>query len=163
MSSISKFSLALVGLLVTVIVASRQIFLLVVFKHPPELMSSAGRTYHLWLVIGAGLIASVAGTLMFHFFSRHEDKKWARVAMTPTGPLPTNIRGSSNARSSLPIPINPKHGDSTDAWLSEGQAEDRMPMDGSVKDSGEPRSEQRAFARRSHQLMFKKWSQERHD
>ncbi len=48
-------------------------------------------------------------------------------------------------------------------WLSEGQADDRIPMDGSVKDvSGVP-SVQRSFARRSHQAMFKKWSQERHD
>ena len=48
-------------------------------------------------------------------------------------------------------------------WLSEGQADDRTPMNGSVKNSGEAPSVQRAFARRSHQAMFKKWSQARHD
>ena len=48
-------------------------------------------------------------------------------------------------------------------WLSEGQADDRIPMNGSVKDSGGPPSVQRSFARRSHQAMFKKWSQARHD
>lgn len=48
-------------------------------------------------------------------------------------------------------------------WLSEGQANDRIPMNGSVKDTGRAPSGQRAFARRSHQIMFKKWSQERHD
>lgn len=48
-------------------------------------------------------------------------------------------------------------------WLSEGQADDRMPMNGAVKDSGGAPSVQRAFARRSHQAMFKKWSQTRHD
>jgi hypothetical protein len=48
-------------------------------------------------------------------------------------------------------------------WLSAGQADDRTPMNGSVKDSGGPPSVQRAFARRSHQAMFKKWSQARHD
>lgn len=48
-------------------------------------------------------------------------------------------------------------------WLSEGQADDRIPMNGSVKESGGPRSIQRAFARKSHQAMFKKWSQARHD
>jgi hypothetical protein len=48
-------------------------------------------------------------------------------------------------------------------WLLEGQADDRTPMDGSVKDSGETLSGQRAFARRRHQAMFKKWSQARHD
>jgi hypothetical protein len=48
-------------------------------------------------------------------------------------------------------------------WLSEGQADDRTPMNGTVKDSGGPPSVQRAFARRSHQAMFKKWSQARRD
>jgi hypothetical protein len=48
-------------------------------------------------------------------------------------------------------------------WLAEGQADDRTPMDGSVKDIVGPPSEQRAFARRRHQLMFKEWSQARHD
>jgi hypothetical protein len=48
-------------------------------------------------------------------------------------------------------------------WLSEGQPDDRTPMDGSVKDSGGTPSVQRSFARRSHQAMFKKWSQARRD
>ena len=48
-------------------------------------------------------------------------------------------------------------------WLLEGQADDRTPMDGSVKASGETLSVQRATARRRHQAMFKKWSQARHD
>ena len=48
-------------------------------------------------------------------------------------------------------------------WLSEGQPDDRTLMNGSVKDSGGPPSVQRSFARRSHQAMFKKWSQARRD
>jgi hypothetical protein len=48
-------------------------------------------------------------------------------------------------------------------WLSEGQSDDRIPMNGAVKDSSETPSVQRSFARRSHQAMFKKWSQARHD
>ena len=48
-------------------------------------------------------------------------------------------------------------------WLSEGQPDDRTPMNGSVKESGGPPSVQRSFARRSHQAMFKKWSQARRD
>jgi hypothetical protein len=48
-------------------------------------------------------------------------------------------------------------------WLSEGQADDRTPMNGSVEDGDRTPSAQRAFARRSHQLMFKKWSQARRD
>ena len=48
-------------------------------------------------------------------------------------------------------------------WLSEGQPDDRTPMNGSVKDGGGIPSVQRSFARRRHQSMFKKWSQARHD
>ena len=48
-------------------------------------------------------------------------------------------------------------------WLVGGQADDRIPMNGSVKDSGGTPSARRAFARRSHQTMFKKWSQARQD
>jgi hypothetical protein len=48
-------------------------------------------------------------------------------------------------------------------WLSGGQADDRTPMNGTVKNSGGPPSVQRSFARRSHQAMFKKWSQTRTD
>ena len=48
-------------------------------------------------------------------------------------------------------------------WLSEGQPDDRRPMNGAVKDSGGTPSVQRAFARRTYQAMFKKWSQARHD
>jgi hypothetical protein len=48
-------------------------------------------------------------------------------------------------------------------WLSEGQPDDRTPMNGSVKNSGGPPSVQRSFARRTHQAMLKKWSQARHD
>lgn len=48
-------------------------------------------------------------------------------------------------------------------WLSEGQADDRIPMIGAVKNNSGTPPVQRAFARKSHQAMFKKWSQARHD
>jgi hypothetical protein len=49
-------------------------------------------------------------------------------------------------------------------WEPQAQHDDRPPMSGFV----EPRNEAtpsgwRAFARQSHQLMYKKWSQDRHD
>jgi hypothetical protein len=63
----------------------------------------------------------------------------------------------------IPAPFDPILWAQLNPWLAEGQADDRTPMDGSVKDSPGTPSAQRAFARRSHQLMFKKWSQTRHD
>lgn len=64
---------------------------------------------------------------------------------------------------SPPVAFDPIAFALANPWLSEGQADDRTPMDGSVARSTKTPSEQRAFARRSHQLMFKKWSQVRHE
>ena len=60
-------------------------------------------------------------------------------------------------------PFDPTRWALANPWLSEGQADDRTPMNGAVEKSDRTHSSHRAFARRSHQLMFKKWSQARHD
>ena len=60
-------------------------------------------------------------------------------------------------------PFDPARWALANPWLTHGQADDRIPMNGSVEKADRTLPEQRAFARRSHQLMFKKWSQERHD
>jgi hypothetical protein len=60
-------------------------------------------------------------------------------------------------------PFDPARWALANPWLSEGQADDRLPMNGSVANSDRTPSAHRAFARRSHQLMFKKWSQARHE
>ncbi|HZI88162.1 MAG TPA: hypothetical protein VFD48_15120 [Pyrinomonadaceae bacterium] len=62
-----------------------------------------------------------------------------------------------------PAAFDPTRWAVANPWLSEGQADDRIPMNGTVDKSDRAPSSHRAFARRSHQLMFKKWSQERHD
>jgi hypothetical protein len=67
------------------------------------------------------------------------------------------------ANSPAPVEFDPVRWAQLNPWLLEGQADDRTPMNGSVKDSGGPPSVQRSFARRSHQAMFKTWSQARHD
>ncbi|HVS82417.1 MAG TPA: hypothetical protein VHE60_11860 [Pyrinomonadaceae bacterium] len=144
------------------IVASRQLFLFAVFRDP-GLTSAVGGTFHLWLAISAVITACIAGSLMFHFFLRHEKNKWSKVAMIPAGPLLTAISNNLSTNSPTRAPFDRIRWTLTNPWLSEGQADDRTPMDGSVADSSETPSGQRAFARRFHQLMFKKWSQARHD
>ena len=67
------------------------------------------------------------------------------------------------SHSQVQIEFDPVRWALLNPWLSEGQADDRIPMNGSVKDSGGAPTVQRAFARRSHQAMFKKWSQARRD
>jgi|SRR5687768_14801866 len=84
MSNLTKFVMALVGLVAMLLVASRQLFLFVVMTDPSGI---DGGNSHLWLAAIAGVIACIAGGLMFVFFGRHEDKKWSKVVMTPTGPL----------------------------------------------------------------------------
>ncbi len=157
-----KFVAALVALLAMAIIASRQIFLSVVTRDSSGLSTAVGR-YHLWLALGAGISACIAGSLMFRFFSRHEKNKWSKVEMTPTGPLLTALGGNALIKLPALVPFDAARWALANAWLTEGQADDRTPMDGSVTESGETSSGQRAFARRTHQLKFKKWSQARHD
>jgi hypothetical protein len=82
--------MALVGLVVMLLFASRQLFLFVVMSDASG-VSIVGGNSHLWLAAIAGVIACVAGGLMFIFFGRHENIKWSKVLMTPTGPLLTRI------------------------------------------------------------------------
>ena len=151
----SKFVTALAGLLLMAFIVSWEFFLFVV--------GEAGARSHLWLALGAGILACITASLMFGFISRYEKTKWSKVEMTPTGPLLTALGG--NAFINLPpsVPFDAQRRALGNAWLTEGQADDRTPTDGSVADSGETASRQRAFARRTHQLMFKKWSEARHD
>jgi hypothetical protein len=72
-----------------------------------------------------------------------------------------NAKGETN--SPTQVEFDPVRWALLNPWLSEGQPDDRIPMNGSVKDSGGPPSVQRSFSRRSHQAMFKKWSQARRD
>ena len=71
----------------------------------------------------------------------------------------------ANGETSSPIQaeFDPVRWAQLNPWLSEGQPDDRTPMNGAVKDSGGTPSVQRAFARKRHQEMFKKWSQARRE
>jgi hypothetical protein len=87
------------------------------------------------------------------------------------GPTIVELIMSNNVRQELDGKTDPQTQSEFDQvrweqlnpWLSEGQPDDRIPMNGAVKDTGGSPSARRAFNRRSHQAMFKKWSQERHD
>ena len=160
MSYMSKFVAALVAVLALAIISSRQLFMYVVTSDPAGL-TTEGRS-HLWWALGAAIAAGLAGLLMFRFFGLHEKVKWSKVQLTPTGPLLT-LGGNPFINSPAKAPFNAKGWALANPWLSEGQSDDRIPMDGSVGNSGETSSGQRAFARRTHQSMFRKWSQARHD
>lgn len=162
MSNLSKFVAGLIGMVLMAIVASWEIFMFVVMRDPSGLSTAGGRS-HLWWAAIVGTIACIAGSLMSYFFIRYEKLKWSKVQMTPTGPLLTTLGGNRFINSPASVPFDGKRWALANAWLSDGQADDRTPMDGSVIDRDETASGQRAFARQTHQLMFKKWSQARHD
>ena len=162
MSYMSKFVGALIGLLLMAIVASRQLFLFAVLRDTSGL-SIKGASSHFWLAVIAGVTSCVAGGLMFHFFNRHERDKWSRTPMTLIGPRLSPLIQNPSVNSPALVPFDPIRWALANPWLVEGHADDRMPMNVSVADSGETPSGQRAFARMSHQVMFKRWSQARHD
>lgn len=158
MSYLSRFVAAVVGMVALAVVASRELFLFVVTRDPLGLNTARGSS-HLWLAAAAGATACVAGGLMSYFFSRHGRNKWPKVEIIPAGPRLTLI-GFKQSNSAA---IDPIRLAVANLWLPQGQADGRMQMNGSVTESGETPPGQRAFARRTHQLMFKKWSQARHD
>ena len=162
MSNMSKFVTALVGSLLMALVASWELFLFTVMRDPSGLNTSGGRP-HFWFAVAAGISACIAAGSMFLFFGRIEKIRWSKVVLTPTGPPLTALGGNPFINQRARVPFDGKRWALANPWLAEGQADDRTPMDGSVKASGETASGQRAFARRTHQLMFKKWSQARHD
>lgn len=163
MSYKSKFVAAVIGLLVMAIIASRQLFLFAVFRDAEGLLNSQGGRYHLWLAVSAGTAACVAGGLMFRFFLSQERNTWRRVTSAPIGAPLAAVSSDLFTNSPTRAPFDPIRWALANPWLAEGQADDRTPMNGSVGDSGGTPSVQRAFARLSHQAMFKKWSQARHD
>ena len=158
-----KFVAAVIGLFVMAIVASRQLFLFVVLRDASSLLGSQGGRYHLWLAVSAGVAACLAAALMFYFFVRCRRIIGSRVETAPIGTLLIASGGKRSNNSVTPTQFDAIHWGRLNPWLSEGQADDRTPMNGAVVESGGSASEQRAFARRSHQIMFKKWSQARHD
>jgi len=70
---------------------------------------------------------------------------------------------NSKTNSTIQAEFDPLVWAQQNPWLSEGHPDDRRPMNSSVEKRGGTPSAKRAFARRSHQVMFKKWSQARHD
>ena len=101
---------------------------------------------------------------MFKFFQRHDrnDQSKTKVPSTRKPPLtPTN--NTAAGKSPAPQAFDAIRWALANPWLAEGQADDRTPMNGAVADGGGTAAEQRSLARRTHQLMFKKWSQARHD
>lgn len=161
MSYTQKSVAAVVGLAVVAIVVSRQLFLFAVFRNPQGLLDSQG-SYSLWLAIAA-VIACIAGALMFAVLGRHNRNERSQALKAPLGRAIAATGDYPAANSPAPVPLDAIRWAQLNPWLSEGQADDRRPMLGTDGDKSGSLSARRSSTRRSHQVMYKKWSQARHD
>ena len=159
----TKFVAAAVGMLAMAILASRQLYLFVMFRNPQGLLDSQGGRYHLWLAMGAILMGCVAACLMFLFFLGHGKSEQPEVPVSPVESQTALINVKPNTNSPTVNNFNAKSWAQLNEWCVEGQADDRRQMNGSVVKSINSASAQRADARLSHQAMYKEWARERHD
>jgi hypothetical protein len=101
-------------------------------------------------------MAAFTAWMIYKYYSRQ--KQMMLTTATRSQASVTNARRLDRA----PSIQESAHYPFIDTRQLEGQPDDRRPMSGvvaSIRESGT--SSARAFARRSHQLMYKKWSQER--
>ena len=65
---------AIIGMFAMAVTASRQLYLFTIFRDASGILDPQGGAHHLWLAIGAALIACIAAALMF-FFMLH---RWGK-------------------------------------------------------------------------------------
>ena len=98
---------------------------------------------------------------MFNLLQRRERNRRSKAAVRSSSeqsPAGSEMAGNESKPRFDPIKFA-----QANPWLAEGQADDRIPVNGVVPASDGSPAEKRSLARRTHQLMFKKWSQARHD
>lgn len=102
-------------------------------------------------------MAALMAWMIYKYYSRN---KQMMLAMPANRSQPSGFNARRlDRRPSLP---QSAHYPFINERQLEGQSDDRRPMSGVVASMGETGTPSaRAFARRSHQLMYKKWSQER--
>lgn len=156
MTRLSK-PVLVVGFVLSVILVSRYLYLFTL--RDSDSFAQAGN-YGLWLT-GAAVITCITGGLMFYFFLRHDDKSSTTHGFI--GPATAPARDALTVTSTTPKPFDIKRWENLNPWLIEGQPDDRIPMLGAASNGNGSLSARRSTARRAHQMMFKKWSQARHD
>jgi hypothetical protein len=160
--SLSKFVAAAVVMTALAIAASRQLSLFVTFRNANGLLDAQGGRFHLWLGVGAILMASVAACLMFLFFMGRGKGKPSE-SISPLNPQRDFVNVGPDGNSPNLDHFNATSWAQRNEWCAEGQADDRRPMNGSVALSLGSASAHRSAARLSHQAMYKEWAGERHD
>ena len=102
--------------------------------------------------------------MILSFFRRQgRNGKVKSIGHSLPAPSPNTSFNKEAAKEALTPGFDPIKWARDNPWLVEGQADDRLPVNGAVSASGGTPAEQRSLARSTHQAMFKKWSQARHD
>jgi len=153
-------TVSVVGFVVIMIAASSYLYLL---TSRDSQDFSQWRNNRLWLTLGVAVIACSAAGLVFYFFLRHHTDKSSKMLMAHLRPLTQSPRVDLTHKVTAPVAFDFIAWQNLNPWLVEGQADDRMPMLGAAGDGNGSLSERRSTARRTHQMMYKKWSQARHD
>ena len=151
---------SVVGFVIIMIAASRLLYL---FMSRDSQGFSLGRNYSLWLTLGVVFIASSVAGLVFYSFLRRNRDKVPEILEAHLQPLTQPPTGDLTHKVTTPEAFDFIAWQNRNPWLVEGQADDRMPMLGAAGDGSGSLSVRRSTARRTHQMMYKKWSQARHD
>ncbi len=112
------------------------------------------------LVIAALLILVMALSAMIFQNLR---KRQSKAPLPPFEPMPAPTNDNAVAHSPTLKPFDAVHWAQMNEWLFVGQADDRRPMLGNVRERLGSASVYRSTSRRSHQASFKEWSKQRHD
>jgi len=148
-----------ISFVVMMIAGSRLLYL---FMSQDSESFSLGGNYSLGLTIGAAVITCIAGASMFYFFLRDDSDRSTERLMVSLRQATLSPRADLT-KSATPEPFDITRWEQLNPWLIEGQADDRMPMLGSAGAGNGSPSVRRSTARRTHQRMYKEWSQARHD
>jgi len=103
------------------------------------------------------LITVVESLLLVLWMAYSHYRRQQANALRQHSSTTNRVRGHS-------LLMNAAHWSAINKAQLEGQRDDRQQMNGSVATSEGPApSARRSFARKSHQLMYKKWSNDRHE
>jgi hypothetical protein len=70
--SLTSVTAAMIAVMSFTVLAIWQFYMFISFRNEQGTMSMQGGTHHLWLAIGAALIACTAGFFVFSVFLRHD-------------------------------------------------------------------------------------------
>lgn len=112
------------------------------------------------LVIATLIILVMASSAMILQNLRERQSK---APPPPFEPVPAPTGDNSLAHSPTLKPFDAVHWAQMNEWLSAGQADDRRPMLGNIRERIGSASVHRSTSRRTHQASFKDWSKLRHD